>query len=338
MLLPIPEHADDDAPFELHVQPPAGEAFACACTPTAQGPWRGTLRELRAGPACAFGAIAVRTLARADTRITIAELAPRPAAHAEALDAHVHTCADAVSAWFGRFPVEHLLLLVLPSRGPAIAGGSARGLGGARIALDVPPRLRAGQFAQDWVLIHEMVHLALASLPPAHHWLEEGSATYVEPLIQAMAGRVTPEQVFAAMLAEYAQGLAGPERGGLDDDASWGRTYYGGALFCLLADVRIRERTQNARSLRDALRGVLTAGLDLRTTATLDDVLAIADAATGTTVLRELYDAMGRRPHAIDLDALWRDLGLRLDGERVGFDEQAKFAAIRRALVPTAAR
>jgi hypothetical protein len=41
------------------------------------------------------------------------------------------------------------------------------------------------------------------------------------------------------------RGEPGPGDGGLDDTDSWGRTYWGGALFCLLADVRFRERTGN---------------------------------------------------------------------------------------------
>ena len=38
---------------------------------------------------------------------------------------------------------------------------------------------------------------------------------------------------------------------------TWGRTYWGGAMFCLMADVRIREQTHNRKGLQDALRGIL---------------------------------------------------------------------------------
>ena len=328
---------DAEATFTLRVQPPAGESFACVTPPDASpATWRGELRDLQQLPACAFGAIALRTLPPAGPggpRITLAEMAPRPAAYADELDAFVAECTRATTAWFGAFPVDRLLLVVLASRAPAIQGGNARGDGGARILLDVPPRFRREQFALDWVLIHEMVHLALPSLPRAQHWLEEGSATYLEPLIQAQAGRVDAGAVWTAMLAEYAQGLPSPGSGGLDDDASWGRTYYGGALFCLLADVRIRERTQNRRSLQDVLRAVHAAGSDITHRAPIDDVLALGDAATGTTVLRELHAAMAKAEFPRELDSLWRDLGVRLDGERAVFDDQAPLAAIRRALV-----
>jgi hypothetical protein len=56
------------------------------------------------------------------------------------------------------------------------------------------------------------------------------------------------------------QGL--PEVGdrGLDLTHTWGRTYWGGALFCLAADVEIRRRTGNTMGLQDALRAINKAG------------------------------------------------------------------------------
>src|ERR1700679_2270819 len=47
---------------------------------------------------------------------------------------------------------------------------------------------------------------------------------------------------------------------GLDRSQTWGSTYWGGAMFCLVADVRIREQTRNRKGLQDALRGIVTAG------------------------------------------------------------------------------
>lgn len=349
-LLWLPHDAPDEATFTLRVMPPPGQTFVCAADSidaadaaaidanVGDDGWRGTLGDLRAGPACAFGEIAVRHVEAAGVRITLAEPDPRSAAATAALDAHVRDCANAVAAWYGTFPVDRLLLLVVPTRGPMVGSGAARGFGGASIRLDAPRHLGAKQYARDWVLIHEMVHLAMPSLPPAHHWLEEGSATYLEPWIQLQAGRVRAADAWTAMLSEYAQGLAEPAAGGLDDDSSWGRTYYGGALFCLLADLRIRERTHGARSLRDAMRALPAAGANLRTESGIDAVLALGDAATGTTVLRELYEAMGRQPMALDLDALWRELGVRLVDGRAVFDDAAPRALLRAALFAAAAR
>src|SRR5437764_372113 len=67
-------------------------------------------------------------------------------------------------------------------------------------------------------------------------------------------------EIWQAMLREMPQGL--PEAGdrGLDYTDTWGRKYWGGAMFCLLADIEIRKATGNKLGLRDAMRGVIAAG------------------------------------------------------------------------------
>ena len=56
------------------------------------------------------------------------------------------------------------------------------------------------------------------------------------------------------------KGLPAPGDRGLDNTHTWGRTYWGGALFCLVADVEIHHRTNNRYGLQDALRGIVRAG------------------------------------------------------------------------------
>ena len=46
----------------------------------------------------------------------------------------------------------------------------------------------ADELAADWVLVHEMVHLALPELGRSHNWLAEGLAVYVEGIARAQFG------------------------------------------------------------------------------------------------------------------------------------------------------
>lgn len=95
----------------------------------------------------------------------------------------------------------------------------------------------------DWTMTHELVHMGIASLADKHHWLEEGLATYVEPIARAQDGQLPAEKVWKDMVSGMSQGE--PQRGdrGLDRTPTWGRTYWGGAMFCLVADVEIRRVT-----------------------------------------------------------------------------------------------
>jgi hypothetical protein len=111
-----------------------------------------------------------------------------------------------------------------------------------------------------------------------------------------------------------------------------GRTYRGGALFCLRADVTIRQRTDNRLGLEHCLRAILEAGGSIDRDWTIDRVLDVGDQAVGVPVLRELYEEMGSQPVMVDLGALWRQLGIKRDGNSVIFDDTAPLANVRKAM------
>ena len=127
-------------------------------------------------------------------------------------------------------------------------------------------------------------------------------------------------------------GLSGANDRGLDHTHTWGRIYWGGALFWFLADVEIHKRTQNRLGLEHALRGVIDAGGSNASRWSLDEIIRAGDAATGVPVLRELYDAMAAEPHPVDLPALMKSLGVEGPRGRVKLDDTAPLAPIRRAI------
>jgi hypothetical protein len=177
-----------------------------------------------------------------------------------------------------------------------------------------------------------MVHLAFPQMEDEHHWIEEGLATYVEPLARAEIGELTPEYVWKETVEGMPNGLPAAGDQGLDKTHTWGRTYWGGALFCLLADVEIRERTHNRLGLREAMRGILSAGGNIQTRADIEYAFKTGDAAVGVPVLMELYTQMEGKPVTPDLDALWKKLGVLYKEGAVSFDDKAPDAAIRKAM------
>jgi len=189
------------------------------------------------------------------------------------------------------------------------------------------------QLLNDWVLVHEMTHLALPDTGEEHAWLSEGIATYVEGVARVQAGNRTEVDVWAEELRSMPHGL--PEDGdrGLDHTHSWGRTYWGGAMFCLLADVDIRRRTQLRFGLQDALRAVLRASGGLATDWPIERVLRTGDAAVGTKTLEELYAQMKDKPVAPDLMQLWRELGVVPEGDSVRLVDDAPLAPVRHAIM-----
>jgi len=260
-------------------------------------------------------------------------LDPAPPADLRQLVLHwITTAARAVSTYYAKFPVPHVAIAVNFQDGEGVHSGKAFGWKQAHISISVGRSTTAAGFADDWTMTHEMVHMAFPSVAENHHWIEEGLATYVEPIARARAGDLTPEKVWGDMVDAMAQGLPKSGDRGLDFTHTWGRTYWGGALYCLLADIEIRKRTGNRFGLENATRGILKSGGSIEVEWPLERALRVADQAVGVPVLEELYDRMKAKPISPDLDQLWKDLGVSRQAGTVVFDDSAPLAAIRRAI------
>lgn len=248
----------------------------------------------------------------------------------------VTASAQAVVAYYGRFPVPRVRLLLMPFDGAGVRSGTTYGGRDPSIKVSLGEFTSEAMLQRDWVLTHEMVHLAFPSVPRMHHWIEEGLATYVEPLARHLAGQLSAEAVWRDLLEGVPKGLPGPGDKGLDHTPTWGRTYWGGALFCLLADIEIRQRTANRQGLQDALRAIVAVGGSMQVSWPLVRALEIGDRAIGVSVLMELYDRMKAMPVEIDLADLWRRLGVSIQDGAVVFADDAPLAVVRRAITPIA--
>ena len=240
--------------------------------------------------------------------------------------------ASAVQSYYGRFPVRHVRIRIEAGEGRGAKSGTTYAYNGALIRVGVGRYSDNADLKRDWIMTHEMVHLAMPEFGDQHAWLEEGLATYVEPIARAQVGQLSEEAVWRDMLQDMPKGLPAPGDQGLDNTHTWGRTYWGGALFYLIADVRIRERTGNRIGLQDALRAIVANGGNVEVSWDVRRTLAMGDKATGTHVLTELYDEMRAAPVSPDLAQLWGSLGVKLSRDSVEFDDTAPLASIRKAI------
>jgi hypothetical protein len=261
---------------------------------------------------------------------------PAPALPLNVYRHYIQRAADAVSLYYGRFPVgsARVVLQVSANRDGILQGTTWGGVDGfpALTRLRVGQRTSAAKLEQDWIATHELVHVALPSLPDEQHWLEEGIASYVEPEARVQAGQLTAERMWRDIVRGMPHGE--PEEGdkGLNRTHTWGRTYWGGALFCLIVDVEIRGETRNTKGLQDALRAIVNAGGTIDKEWPIDRILEIGDRATGTSVLRDTYRRWSDNPVTVDLAKLWSELGVEADGDRTTFKDQAPRASIRKAI------
>ena len=250
----------------------------------------------------------------------------------EELLAWVRAAATAVSEYYGHFPVEQLTLRVRAAYGSGVRHGMTYPRGGGLILISVGKDTPVSDLKDDWTLTHEMTHLAFPNMPDEHHWIEEGIATYVEPVARVQVGQMSVNELWREFIRDMPKGEPEPGDEGLDNTHTWGRTYWGGALFCLMADVQIRERTRNKKGLQDALRAIVEHGGRITQDWEIRETLAIGDKATGTRVLQDLYNQMRDKPSPVDLSGLWNKLGLSVKDGAVVVNDRAPEAAIRQAI------
>lgn len=289
--------------------------------------------DLAGSPYSAFGGFETRTLTFPGGKL---EVAMPPGVFDDQERAEIERWArragEAIVGVYGRFPLPRALLFVLEGEAPGVGFGRTLGNGGASILVSVGHPARRAELQGDWMLPHELIHLAFPSVPAHQSWMEEGLSTYIEPVARARAGQLQEEDLWRDFILSMPQGQPEPGDQGLDRTATWGRTYWGGALFCLQADVEIRKRTDNRRTLLDALRAINEADGNVMHRWPLERALDLGDQATGTTVLKELHERHGTHPVTVDLEALWSALGVRLRGGRLLFDDTAPLASIRHAI------
>jgi hypothetical protein len=248
----------------------------------------------------------------------------------------VKNAADSVSQYYGRFPVPHLTLRIRSDDRPGVHHGVTYPRDGGLILISVGRKAEIDDLNDDWMLTHEMIHLAFPNMPRDQHWIEEGISTYVEPIARAQAGQMTAAAVWRDYARDMPKGQPDSGDEGLDNTHTWGRTYWGGALFCLAADVQIREKTHNKKGLQDALRAIRNSGGVIDQDWEIEQAFSVGDKATGTTVLRDLYRKMSDKPVTVDLDSLWKKLGVELKDGRVIFNDKAIDARIRKAITSPA--
>jgi hypothetical protein len=254
---------------------------------------------------------------------------------------HIHAAAAAVIAYYGRFPVSRARVLVVPvaSRSGDPQGTTWGDVGGFQgfTRLRIGEHTTQADLADDWVTTHELVHMAFPSQERDQHWIEEGLATYIEPLARVKTGELTARKVWGDMFRDMSKGEPQAGDQGLDHTHTWARTYWGGALFCLVADVEIRRQTGNHKGLQDALRAIVEQGGAIDQEWPLEKAFETGDRATGTHVLATMYAAWKDAPVPVDLEPLWSELGVRRAADGVEFMPSAPLAAIREAIAGEAA-
>jgi len=324
-----------DADFELTVEPGSGARFVSAFQPVAGGrasQYRAPIGVLDDASFAAFGPLHVAEIPAGDTTVQLAVAARDLRLSTAQAEAWVSASAGAVASYYGgHLPARRTLVLLMQGSGESTRGITLGG-GGPGVLVRASDRVTASTVADDWVVTHELLHANFPDIGREHGWLSEGLATYLEPIARARVGLVSEAKVWRDMVDGMPQGLPQAGDQGLENTRTWGRTYWGGAIFCLMADVELREKTGNQHSLDDVLLAIGKTGASDQDYWPIERVLEMAERATGTQILRELFARLAEKPGTVDLPQLFARLGVRVQGHSVAFDERAPLANLRKSI------
>ena len=269
------------------------------------------------GSLSAFGSFRVADVGVPGATIRVSVAGAMPKLGESGVLKWVQDAGTCLAQLYGHFPVPRASVFLVPAPGldePVF--GKVLSLGGPSILVVTGSDYEIAGIHDDWVLLHEMVHLGTPTFVGKHRWLGEGLATYFEPRLRTRMGWLTPARLFKFWAREMRRGV--PEAGNklpLDERDSIDDVYWGGALFLFLSDVRIRVATKNAHSLDDVVRLMVAQGGDATVVWTMDQFLNAGDEATGTRVLREMYERFGKGAESPDLEGLLTSLGIARRGE-----------------------
>ena len=248
----------------------------------------------------------------------------------------VARAATTVHSYFGQLPVTEYGLLVIAENGNSVGHATTFGYAGAITRIRVGTGADNAAFARDWVLVHEMLHTALPDMPRRALWLQEGNATWVEPVARAAVGQLPISEVWRQAVAGMARGEPGPDDGGMDGTTVHDRLYWGGATFWLRAEIAILEQSGRRRTLRDAMRAINRESGGNIADWKPEQMMAAGDRATGTTALSSLYQEFATRPVHTNLAGLFGRLGVVSTPSGIAFDDRAPLADIRRRITAPA--
>lgn len=250
----------------------------------------------------------------------------------------IERCAKAVATYYGRMPVKRLRVKVHNSGGEEIGfatAGMERGVAEIEIPVGVNTPKRC--LDEDWILTHEMVHLGFPIVAWKDRWLTEGMATYIEPLARLQIGNIDEKEVWTDLIRNTPKGQPRRENEILSGSRRIDRIYWGGAIFCLVADVEIRKKSKNRVGLQDVLRYIPRNGANIYSDDEPRDALAVPlkspELKASAELLLNLYDRYNSIAVRPNLDELFSYLGVSLlPSGRVYLENRAPGASIRKAI------
>lgn len=330
-LLPLPD-TDRAAMLRFRFTFPNGGRLLTALRPDAEGRYSVPLLRLDEVGPLVLGS-ANGTKVAGDPELTLILPTGAMAIPPQQLTAWVSSVAEGNRRFWGGSPVKDGLVVLVPSNRGGVPFGRVLSLGGAVATVLVGREATTQDLYGDWVLVHEFLHLGTPLMRDTGAWLNEGIATFYEPPLRARAGWKTEDEVWHEWISMMPRGLNAMSESGLENGGRGG-TYWGGALFVLMAEIESLKASEGKIGFSDCLRKVLADGGDVTVKWQTRRLLGACDALLGKPAILPLADKHIPKGTAMTLEDLWRSLGVSMAADgAIRYDDSAELAWLRPLIV-----
>jgi hypothetical protein len=252
--------------------------------------------------------------------------------------------ALAVTAMNGKFPhpAPQLLVIPLDSGRDAAPWAQVNRGGGSAAHFFMNTGANWTVFNDDWIATHELSHMALPYVQRSDAWLPEGFASYYQNVLRARIGLLGERQAWQQLHDGFVRGrkntgtraLREVSRSARLRRANNMRIYWSGAAIALLADVRLRQQSDNEWNLDRVITEFQRCCLAENRSWTAREIFTAFDDISDTQIFAQLHYENVYSRHFPRVSETLDRLGVRFEEERVVvLDDNAVDAGIRAAIM-----
>jgi hypothetical protein len=292
----------------------------------------------------AFGYFEARDVRAGGAILRMAVLDADEPANSDDMSGWIHEAASAVSALYGRFPLQHPQVLVVPigAQSEAVPWAQVLRGGGTAAHFFIDQNRPLSEFRNDWTATHELSHMLLPYVGRGDAWLSEGFASYYQNVLRARAGMVSEQVAWQKLYAGFGRGRrdSGDKTlayvsANMRESGGYMRVYWSGAAIAMMADVELRRRSKGRLSLDIAMAELAKCCLPGDRTWSAKEVFSRLDLITGDDVFMSLYKQNVNSRHFPEISDTSAQLGITEREDRLHLSSAEDALALRAAIMST---
>lgn len=207
------------------------------------------------------------SITHADQRINIVYAASLDTSEREQTVAWLQRVTDALLTVYGEWPKDTFNISIQSSSrsdSPVPWGQVTRG-DPDTVLLVINPEAELEALTADWTAFHELSHLLIPYRGYGDLWFSEGLASYYQNIIQARAGLLSESEFWDKLASGFERGrkqVRWPQLNlaEISDDMKryreFMRVHWSGVHYWLSADIKLRQRSQNKKTLDSLLKQI----------------------------------------------------------------------------------